>query len=163
MDARPSPPVIDAVVLDGSAALPNLDGLRRRRCFAWAIDVAICSVLFWIAAIPAFLVGVFTFGLLWGPAWIAVALVPLVYHAALVSGARGATWGQRLAGIEFVGALGGRASFLQAGIHWVLFYMGFVFTFGLIVLWSLFNPKKALLHDQIAGLVACRAPARVVR
>ncbi len=162
MEASPAPPVIDAVVLDGSAAMPNLAGLRRRRSFAWLVDIAICSLLFWIAAVPAFFVGVFTFGLLWGPAWIAVALVPMVYHAVLVSGSRGATWGQRLAGVEFVGLLGARASFLQAAIHWVLFYMGFVFTGGLIALWSLFNPKKALLHDQIAGLLARRTPPKAL-
>jgi len=164
IDARTVPPVIDAV-LDGASALrPDLSGLRRRRSFAWAIDAAICCVLAAIAAIPAFLLGVFSFGILWAPAWLAVALVPMFYHAILLAGPRGATWGMRFAGVEFTALVGGgigrggRASFLQAAVHWVLFYMGVGFTGGLILLWSLFDPNKALLHDRICGLAANRAP-----
>jgi len=158
MDARTAPPVIDAVLDGASATLPDYSGLRRRRMFAWAIDAAICCVLAAIAAIPAFFLGVFSFGLLWAPAWLAVALVPMLYHAILLSGVRGATWGMRFCGIEFSAIIGGgRASFLQALVHWVLFYMGVGFTGGLILLWSLFDPNKALLHDRICGLYAHRS------
>ncbi len=159
MDSRANPPIIDATVLDAAGPpAGDVSGLRRRRCFAWAIDAVICTLLAGLAAIPAFFLGVLTLGLLWGPAWILVALVPLIYHAVLVSGPRGATWGQRFAGVEFVALIGGRASFLQAAVHWVLFYVGVAFTGGLILVWSLFAPQKALLHDQVAGLFARRAP-----
>lgn len=164
VDARANPPVIDAVVVDATATiapLPDLAGLRRRRSFAWAVDAAICCVLAAAASIPAFFLGVFSFGILWAPAWIAVALVPLFYHAILLSGPRGSTWGMRFAGVAFVVATGGggRAGFLQACVHWVLFYMGIGFTAGLILAWSLFDPRKALLHDRIVGLAAQRDPA----
>ncbi|MCZ8311889.1 MAG: RDD family protein [Magnetospirillum sp.] len=160
MDAHTAPPVIDAVVNGASATLPDFSGLRRRRMFAWAIDAAICCVLAAVAAIPAFFLGVFSFGILWAPAWFAVALVPMLYHAILLAGPRGATWGMRFAGVEFTALVGGgRPSFLQALVHWVLFYMGVGFSGGLILLWSLFDPNKALLHDRICGVAAHRAAA----
>ena len=159
MDARTAPPIIDVVVDGASAALPDFSGLRRRRMLAWAIDAAICFALAAVASIPAFFLGVFSFGILWAPAWLAVALVPMLYHAILLAGPRGATWGMRFAGVEFTAIVGGgRAGFLQAAVHWVLFYMGIGFTGGLILLWSLFDPNKALLHDRVCGLAAHRAP-----
>ncbi len=157
LDAHAAPPVIDAVLDGARASLPDFSGLRRRRVFAWAVDAAICGALAAAASIPAFFLGLFSFGVLWAPAWLAVAVVPLFYHAILLAGPRGSTWGMRLAGLEFAATGGGRASFLQAAVHWVLFYMGIGFTGGLVLLWSLFDRNKALLHDRICGLEAHRS------
>lgn len=131
-------------------------GLRRRRIVAWAIDAALCLLLTCAAAIPATFLGLLSFGLLWGPAWLFVALVPLVYHAVLVSGARRSTWGQRLMGLRFETPDGRQAGFLQAGAHWVLFYLSVGFTAGLILIWTLFNSNKSLIHDLAVGLEARR-------
>jgi uncharacterized RDD family membrane protein YckC len=137
-------------------------GLRRRRIAAWAIDAAICFLLTCAAAIPATFLGLLSFGLLWGPAWLLVALVPLVYHATLVSGSRRSTWGQRLMGLRFETPDGRQAGFLQAGAHWVLFYLSVGFTAGLILVWTLFNPNKSLIHDLAVGLEARRTLPRSV-
>jgi uncharacterized RDD family membrane protein YckC len=161
MAAHTAPPVIDAVLGGAPANRADFSGLRRRRMFAWAVDAAICGVLAAVASIPAFFLGIFSFGVLWAPAWLAVALVPLFYHAILLAGPRGATWGMRFCGVEFTAIAGsGRPRFLQAAVHWVLFYMGVAFTGGLVLLWSLFDPNKALLHDRICGVSAHRAAGR---
>jgi uncharacterized RDD family membrane protein YckC len=143
----------------GGSDPARLAQLRRRRVFAWAIDVAVCGLLTGAAAIPATFLGLMSFGVLWGPAWLAVGLVPLAYNAILISGAKRATWGQRLAGVRIETPDGRPAHLLQAAIHFVLFYLGVGFTFGLIVLWSFFDAKKALVHDRLAGLEGHRAPA----
>jgi uncharacterized RDD family membrane protein YckC len=132
-------------------------GLRRRRIAAWAIDAAICFLLACAAAIPATFLGILSFGLLWGPAWLLVALVPLAYHAVLVAGSRRSTWGQRLMGMRFETPDGRQAGFLQAAAHWVLFYLSVGFTAGLILVWALFNANKSLVHDLAVGLEARRA------
>ena len=132
-------------------------GLRRRRTLGWAIDVAICSVLTSAAAIPATFLGLLSFGVLWAPAWLAVGLVPLLYNAILISGSRRSTWGQRLAGVRIETPDGNAAGLLQAGVHFVLFYLGLGFTGGLIIIWTFFNPRKSLVHDILAGLEARRA------
>lgn len=132
-------------------------GLRRRRVFGWVLDVAICFGLTAAAAIPATFLGLLSFGILWAPAWFLVGLIPLFYNAILISGARRSTWGQRFAGVRVETPDANAAGFLQAGVHFILFYLGLVFTGGLILLWSLFNPRKALVHDILAGLEARRA------
>ncbi len=147
-------PVIDVPPADDRTAYA---GLRRRRVFGWMLDVAICGLIAWAAAIPATFIGLLSFGVLWAPAWFLVALIPLLYNAFLISGAKRSTLGQRLAGVRVETPDGRQAGFLQAGVHFVLFYLGLAFTGGLIVLWSFFNPRKSLVHDILAGLEARRA------
>ncbi|MBI3504714.1 MAG: RDD family protein [Proteobacteria bacterium] len=131
--------------------------MRRRRVVAWLFGVTICCLLSWAAAIPATFLGLMSFGILWTPAWIAVALVPLAYNAFLVSGTRRSTWGQRIAGVRIETPDGRQAGFLQAATHFILFYLGLVFTCGIITVWTFFNPNKSLVHDILAGLEAHRA------
>jgi uncharacterized RDD family membrane protein YckC len=77
----------------------------------------------------------------------------------LISGPRRGTWGQRLADVELVPLAGTRASPLQAAAHFIVFYLSVAFTWGLILVWSFFNPRKRLLHDVLTGLVARRRKA----
>lgn len=146
-------PAIDLPPADSAAYA----GLRRRRVFGWMLDFAICGLIAWAAAIPATFIGILSFGVLWAPAWFAVALIPLLYNAFLISGTGRSTLGQRLAGVRIETPDGRQAGFLQAGVHFVLFYLGLAFTGGLIALWSFFNPRKSLVHDILAGLEARRA------
>lgn len=132
-------------------------GLRRRRVFAWAADVAICSMLALAAAIPATFLGLASFGVLWAPAWLAVGLIPLAYNAILVSGSRRSTWGQRLAGLRLETPEGGQAALLQAAVHFVVFYLSVGVTGGLVLVWTFFAADKALLHDVVANLRMRRA------
>ncbi len=146
--AGPSHPPVD-----GGA----LTGVRRRRVFAWAVDVAICALFASAAAIPATLLGLISFGVLWAPAWLAVGLIPLAYNAILVSGVRRSTWGQRLVGLRLETPGGGAAGLLQAAVHFVVFYLSVAATGGLVLLWTFFNSNKSLLHDIVANLQMRRA------
>ncbi|MCM0020912.1 MAG: RDD family protein [Tagaea sp.] len=137
--------------LDATPDADDFRGLRRRRVFAWMVDGAICFVLAMGAGLVVWPLSVF-----FPPLLALLALVPLLYNALLISGPRRATWGQRLTDVELVPLAGARASFLQAASHFVVFYLSVAFTWGLILVWSFFNPRKRLLHDVLTGLVARR-------
>lgn len=132
----------------------DVRGLRRRRVFAWAMDGAICFVLAMVAGLL-----IWPLSLFFPPLLALLAFVPLVYNAMLISGPRRGTWGQRLAGVELVPLVGARASVLQAAAHFIVFYLSVAFTWGLILVWSFFNPRKRLLHDVLTGMVARRRKA----
>jgi uncharacterized RDD family membrane protein YckC len=136
----------------------DVRSLRRRRVFAHLIDLIVGMILCGLAAIPAGILGVLSFGLLFGPLALALALIPLVYHATLVAGAKRGTWGHRLAGLTIETLEGARASWPQAAVHWALFYISVAFTWGLILVWSFFNPRKRLLHDVLTGMMVRRRP-----
>lgn len=138
--------------IERPAATPDdVRGLRRRRVFAWAIDGLICFVLGLAAGLVVWPLSVF-----FPPLLVLIALVPLAYNAVLISGPRRGTWGQRLAGVELVALAGDRATLQQAAAHFVVFYLSVAFTWGLILVWSFFNPRKRLLHDVVCGVVARR-------
>jgi uncharacterized RDD family membrane protein YckC len=143
----------EAERIDATPDADDFRGLRRRRIFAWMVDGAICFVL----AMGAGLV-VWPLSFLFPPLLALLALVPLLYNALLISGPRRGTWGQRLTGVELVPLHGGRANLLQAASHFVVFYLSVAFTWGLILVWCFFNPRKRLLHDVLTGLIARRRP-----
>lgn len=134
----------------------EIAGLRRRRILAHLVDAAIVILIGAVLAIPATLLGVLSFGLLAGPMALLLALVPLLYHAFLVSGDKRGTFGHRFAGIKVETLDGRAANFIQAGAHWILFYLTVAFTWGLVLVWSFFNPRKRLLHDVLTGLTVRR-------
>ncbi len=159
MDEVARLPAIDASTASQSGPVDRsrFKGLRRRRVFGWMIDVAICGLLSWAAVVPATFLGLLSFGVLLGPAFFVVALVPLAYNAILISGTKRSTWGQRLAGVRIETPDGRAATLLQAAAHFILFYLGVVFTGGVIVVWSFFNANKSLVHDLLTGIEAHRA------
>ena len=131
-------------------------GLRRRRIVAHIVDVIIVAIIGAIAVIPATLLGVLSLGLLVGPLALLLALIPLLYHSLLVAGAQRGTFGHRFAGLKVEALDGTPANFLQAAAHWILFYVTVGFTWGLVLVWSFFNPRKRLLHDVLTGLTVRR-------
>lgn len=139
----------------GRAGLPRgaLDGVRRRRILAVAVDLLAVSIL--VAVLWSALV-VLTFGfalLILPPLFPAVAFF---YNGVSVSGPAMATPGMRLCGIQLrIDATGARVPFIQAALHAVLFY--FSWTVPPILLASLVTPEKRCLHDILSGAVVVRA------
>ena len=140
------------------AVRPELyDGVLWRRIFAYLIDafcIGLIMALVW--CLFAFLTLV-SFGAL-SPVWFAFGFVPLAYHALLVSGRHGATFGMRAFDLQLRSWTGERAMFLQGLLHAFLFYLTIGPTGGLILLFALFNRRKRTLHDVCAGVLLVRAP-----
>lgn len=142
------------VTVAGRAGLPRgaLDGVRRRRIAAVALDFALVSVLafgLWLASL------VLTFGL---SLVILPPLFPFVaffYNGLTVSGPAMATPGMRLCGIELrLDASGARVPFLVAALHAVLFY--FSWTVPPVLLVSLIVRDKRCPHDMLSGVIVVR-------
>ena len=138
----------------GRAGLPAgaLDGVRRRRVTAVALDLALVSVLafgLWVALL------VLTFGL---SLVILPPLFPFVaffYNGLTVSGPAMATPGMRVCGLELrTDATGARVPFVAAAVHAVLFYVSWMAPPILLV--SLITRDKRCLHDMLSGVIAVR-------
>ena len=138
----------------GPAGLPlgALDGVRRRRTLAVALDLVLVSVVafgLWLALL------VLTFGL---SLVILPPLFPFVaffYNGLTVSGPSMATPGMRLCGLELrMEATGARVPFLNAALHAVLFY--FTWMVPPILLVSLMVRDKRCLHDMLSGVIVVR-------
>jgi uncharacterized RDD family membrane protein YckC len=133
------------------------DGIRSRRVLGYFVDlvlIAILSVAAWFALVFA---GVLTLGLLLPLLPIAMALIPLAYHALQVCGPRSATIGMRLFDVEVRNWTGNRPDLLQAFLMTALFLTTIALTGSLILLVSLFNNRGRTLHDYLSGTVVVRA------
>ena len=78
-------------------------------------------------------------------------LIPFCYHTLLLSGPHHATLGMRLFGIEMRSIPIGYPDSIQAAIQTALFYISMGLTLWLLVLWALFDPRRRMLHDILAG------------
>jgi len=129
------------------------DAVRRKRIFAFLIDVMIVGLLSLFAHLVVGVLGLFTFGLAW-LLWGAIfPIVAILYCGLTVAGARQATWGMAAMGLIFRVDNGMPANFAFGAAHVVLFYLSVSFLTPLILLVSLFTPRKRLLHDMVLGVV----------
>lgn len=134
-------------------------GITSKRIFAYLIDLVAVSVAAIIVWIAFGLLGLATLGLLFPLQALAVALTPLVYHTLLIASAGSATLGMRILGIrvaslsDSAGPGSGRPTLFQAMIQTVAFYGSVALTSFLILVVALFNPRRRMLHDWLAGTV----------
>jgi uncharacterized RDD family membrane protein YckC len=138
--------------IENQTAYPvaRVDGVRRKRIWAFLIDFTIVTLLWILACVVVAILGVFTLGLAWllyGAVW---PIVAVLYSGMSIS-SRGATPGMRAMGLVFRMETGERPGFLQGAIHVILFYVSVTFLTPLILLVSLFNGRKRLLHDMLIG------------
>lgn len=134
-------------------------GVTLKRIIAYALDVVVVGLLaVLLVIISSFLVAL-TFGLLLPLKVLALALLPLAYHIALLASPRSATLGMRAMGLRVMSiangaeAWGGRPTPFQAMIQVVAFYGSIALTGSLILAVALFNPRRRMLHDWLAGTV----------
>jgi uncharacterized RDD family membrane protein YckC len=129
------------------------DAVRRKRVFAFIIDVVVVALLSLLGHVLVGILGLFTFGLAW-LAWGAILpAVAILYCGLTVGGARQATWGMAAMGLVFRIDSGMPANFAYGAAHVILFYLSVSFLTPLILLVSLFSPRKRLLHDMVLGVV----------
>lgn len=133
-----------------------LDGVRSRRVMAFLIDFAMISVLVVLAAVVLFFLSIITFGLGFLLYAILVPAVALIYTGATLSAPESATWGMRMMGLKLVLKDGGQPDFIYGAIHAVLFYFSTAILTPFVLIFSLINGEKRLLHDIILGGVVVR-------
>jgi uncharacterized RDD family membrane protein YckC len=134
------------------------EGVRTRRFMAFLVDATLIMVLTGFASIAVFLLGIVTFGLGWLLFGIVFPGVALLYTGLTLGGAASATPGMRLVGLEMRTLDGAKVGFLLAVLHALIFwFLTFVLLNVLILVVSLLNERKRLLHDILVGTVVMRA------
>lgn len=137
----------------GRREIPELAAAQPgTRIAAFIVDWVILLVLYAIGSAAAALLGVLTLGLLWGPLFALLPLLPLVYHTVFLASPRHATPGQALMGLRAVSVTDTDGpGWTQALISVLLFYAGLLLTSGLILIWALFDDRSRCLHDILSG------------
>ncbi|MHA1189208.1 MAG: RDD family protein [Alphaproteobacteria bacterium] len=143
---------------DPAAQGELFDGVRTRRMTAFVIDMVIIIALMVLASIVIAVLGILTFSL----GWLLFALVwPFVaigYIMFTLGGSRSATPGMRMSGLQMRTWYGAPMYPLLALAHAMLFWFSITLLTPFILLIALFNPRKRLVHDYVAGTVLVRTP-----
>jgi uncharacterized RDD family membrane protein YckC len=135
-----------------------LAGVRRRRCFAWLVDLLLVAGLVGTLFGSLLLLGLLTFGLRW---WFIglLPVVPFAYHCLFLSSTLSATPGQALCGLMVRRDDDlGPPTLAQAVVSTLVYYVTLA-TSGLLLLVALLTLHKRTLHDLASGLVVVRRDA----
>lgn len=137
---------------------PDLfENVLSRRTMAYLFDVVGVSLLWIVAAIVLFFLGLATFGLAW---LIYPALWPILgvlYTISTLGGPDSATPGMKAMGLAMRRLDGRRPDTLLALIHVVLFYALTVGLTPLVHIFGLFTARRQLLQDLILGVLVMDA------
>ncbi|NMM43982.1 RDD family protein [Rhodospirillaceae bacterium KN72] len=128
------------------------EGCLGKRVTGYLVDLLVFGAIWFALGVVA----VLSLGLLAPVTAFLWAILPLAYHTLMVSG-RGATIGQRFAGLRVVDAsTGENPSLIQAFLLACLFYISLSFAM-LPLLYVLFDAKDRFLHDLISNTRTLRA------
>jgi uncharacterized RDD family membrane protein YckC len=139
----------------------RFDAVRRRRMLAFLVDFTIVALLSLAVGVLVFFLGVITLGLAWLLYGGIFPVVAILYSGMTVGGEHSATVGMRAAGLITRRESGGRPDFIQGAAHVILFYVSISFLTPLILLVSLFNSRKRMLHDMLVGITVENAMLRL--
>lgn len=153
-----SPRVITIGAPFDPALEPDLfQDVLGRRAIAFLFDVLGVSLLWVLAAVVVFFVGIATFGLGWLIYPVLWPILGLLYTVSSLGGPTSATPGMRAMGLSMRTVTGGRPDVLFALMHVVLFYGLSVALTPAIHLVGLFLPRRQLAHDWIVGVLVMDA------
>lgn len=138
------------------------ESVLRRRAIAFVLDMAVLGLLTFVAGFVVTMLGLVTFGLGW---LLYPTLLPVIVlgYAGWGAARFSATPGMRLLGLTMRGWTGGAVDALIGALHALLYWVSVGILTPLATLLGLFNPRKRLLHDIVAGVVVmdARALARI--
>ncbi len=134
------------------------ESVQRRRTIAFLIDMTIVGFLVLIAGFVVTLLGIMTFGLGW---LLFPALAPVVAlgYAGFGASRYSATPGMRMVGLAMRNWTGTAVDGLIGALHSLLYWVSTAILTPFVLLFGLFNPRKRLLHDIVAGIVVVDAGA----
>ena len=151
------------MTLDATYATTDIDdwrayrGVRTRRVLAFLVDYALVILLCIPVSVLIFFLGIFTLGLGFVLYSVLFALVALPYVGLTMGGPSQATPGMRMMNIRLARLDGRPVDGMLAVVHAVLFWAGNVILSPLVLIVSLFSPRKRLLQDFLLGTVVVRS------
>jgi uncharacterized RDD family membrane protein YckC len=131
-------------------------GVLIRRFFAFLIDLLVLSIPVILGVIFIAMFVVITLGLGWALFWLvspASLIWAIFYYGASLGGRHSATIGMRTMGLEMQTWSGEPSYFVLGAMHAILFWISVSVFTPLILLVSLFNNRRRLLHDMLLGTV----------
>jgi uncharacterized RDD family membrane protein YckC len=134
----------------------RLEGVRKRRVYAFLIDAAIVFLLSIPVSIVIFLLGIVTLGLGFFLYAVMFPVLAITYVACTMGGADQATVGMKANDIYISRLDGGKIDPITAIVHSVLFWAGNVLLSPLALLVTLFSDRKRTLHDLLLGTIVLR-------
>jgi uncharacterized RDD family membrane protein YckC len=141
----------------GAIDSSRLEGVRTRRMLAFVIDYTIVGVLWLVALVPVFFLGILTLGLAWLLYPVLGAVIALLYIGTTMSGPRQATWGMQFFSLRIERLDGTALDFMTAIVHGILFWAAHIVFTPLLLLVALFTQKKQLVQDILLGTVVVRS------
>jgi uncharacterized RDD family membrane protein YckC len=132
------------------------EGVLARRCIAFVIDVIIITVPVLIAAVFILIFGLLTLGLGWALyalLWPGAVVWAILYYGLTFGSPQAATIGMRITDLEMRTWYGAPAYFVLGAVHAVVYWLTVSFLTPFIVLVALFNERRRLLHDMLAGTI----------
>jgi len=139
------------------------EGVLSRRLIAFCVDAVMILGPIVGLGVFIFVFGIVTLSLGWmlfpllGPAFVIWAIA---YNAITLGSPASATLGMRLMEIEMRTWYGAPCYSLLGAVHAVLFWVSLSALTPLVLVVALFNDRRRLLHDFVAGTVVVNAPTR---
>lgn len=146
------------------AVQPELfEGVLARRMIAFLIDLVVLFVPVVLAVLFIAVFGLVTLGLGWALYWVlspATVIWALVYYGMTMGGPSSATVGMRVMDLEIRTWYGAPCYFLLGAVHAIVFWVSLSVLTPLVLLIGLFNGRRRLLHDFLAGTVVINNSVR---
>lgn len=124
-----------------------------RRIFAHVVDTVLVALVMAPVLIGLLLTAIVTLGLIAIPMALAFIVVRALYYVAYTGGARSATPGMRLLGIELRRIEGGRPGYLQSAVRTLLYYATLTLLTPLVLIVVPLNRRRRGLHDFLSATV----------
>lgn len=139
------------------------EGVLSRRIMAFCVDAMMIIGPIILLAVFIFVLGIVTLSLGWmlfpllGPAFVVWAIA---YNAITLGSPASATLGMRLVDLEMRTWYGAPCYGLLGAVHAVCFWVSVSVATPLVLVVALFNDRRRLVHDFLAGTVVVNNEAR---
>jgi len=156
-------PELRPFVYDPATNPELFDGVRTRRIFAFLIDAIIILAPVALAGTVILLLSIVTLGLglvLFWPLQVGAVIWAVLYYGFTFGSTSSATIGMRVMDIEMRTWYGAPCYFVLGAVHAIFYWLSISMLTPFVLVVSLFNTRKRLLHDMLLGTVVINNPSR---
>jgi uncharacterized RDD family membrane protein YckC len=143
--------------LPDPATAPELfEGVLTRRVIAVVIDLIAMGTMILAFGLLGLIAGFLTFGLAWLALVFVVPATIVLYYGATLGSAKRATVGMQMMDIVLTPTRGqpldGWMAIIHAGVFWITAWI----SLPLSLVFTLFTPRRQMIHDLIVGTLMVR-------
>ncbi|NDA45876.1 MAG: RDD family protein [Alphaproteobacteria bacterium] len=131
----------------------SVEGLRRKRLFAFIDDLLFVTMIYVVIMLILGILGLAPPGRPFLFAPILYPVIALFYNALTIGRNRQGTPGMLIMGLHMVQTNGARANALNGAAHALFFYLSIILLTPLILMIGIKSPSKRFVHDRLAGVL----------